>query len=116
LIINAEHALVKAHVDLDIATIDSLLHEDYVILQQGGKIETKPDVIDSYNSGLRHWEKAKVADLDVNVYGDMGRVIGLWKAAGTNNGIAFDYRARFISVWIQEGDNWKNIFLLKVKK
>jgi len=78
-------------------------------LQQSGKIETKRDVIDSYKTGLRHWDKAKVADLDVKVYGDMARVIGLWKAAGTNNGIAFDYRARFISVWIQEGDNWKNI-------
>jgi ketosteroid isomerase-like protein len=45
----------------------------------------------------------------VKVYGDMARVIGLWIAAGTNNGLAFDYQARFISVWIQERDNWKNI-------
>ena len=109
IIIEAEQTLAKAHIDLDIATIDALLHEDYAILQPGGKVETKRDVIDSYKTGMRHWVKAEVVDLEVKVYGDMARVIGLWKAAGTNNGIAFDYQARSISIWIQESDNWKNI-------
>ena len=66
-------------------------------------------MIDSYKTGLRHWVKAEVVDLDVKVYGDMARLIGLWKAAGTNKGLAFNYQARFISVWIQESDKWKNI-------
>ena len=48
IIIEAEQTLAKAHIDLDIATINALLHEDYVILQKGGKVETKRDVIDSY--------------------------------------------------------------------
>jgi len=33
IIIEAEQTLAKAHIDLDIATIDALLHEDYAIMQ-----------------------------------------------------------------------------------
>lgn len=37
IIIEAEQALAKAHIDLDIATIDALLHEEYALVQKGKK-------------------------------------------------------------------------------
>lgn len=108
-IINAEQALAKAHLKMDIDSIDALLHKDYTIVQPGGKIETKQDVLDSYKSGLRHWDNAELDELDVKIYGNMAKVTGLWKATGTNNGKTFDYQARFISIWIKEDDSWQNI-------
>jgi ketosteroid isomerase-like protein len=109
LIINAEQALAKAHLRMDIDTIDALLHKDYTIVQPGGKIERKQDVLDSYKSGLRHWDNAELDELDAKIYGNMAKVTGLWKATGTNNGKTFEYQARFISIWIKEDDGWKNI-------
>jgi ketosteroid isomerase-like protein len=108
-IIQAEKTLAQTHLTLDIETISSLLHEDYVIVQPGGKIETKADVLASYKTGNRHWDMAQVDQLDVKVYGTMGRVLGVWRAAGINNGQPFDYQARFISIWIKEDGVWKNI-------
>jgi ketosteroid isomerase-like protein len=108
-IIQAEKMLAHAHVTMDIETIDALLHEDYVIVQPGGKIETKSEVLASYKTGNRHWDRAEVDQLEVKIYGNMARVIGIWRAAGTNNGQAFDYQACFISIWVKEDESWKNI-------
>jgi ketosteroid isomerase-like protein len=105
----AEQTLAKAHLEMDITTIAALLHEDYIIMQPGGRIETKAEVLESYQTGNRHWDRAEAAELDVNLYGDMARVLGLWIAAGTNLGIPFDYQARFVSIWIKENDQWRNI-------
>ncbi len=108
-IIQAEKTLAHAHLTMDIEAISNLLHQDYVIVQPGGKIETKADVLASYQMGNRHWDKAQVDQLDVKIYGSMARVLGVWQATGTNDGQAFDYQARFISIWISDGTSWKNI-------
>jgi len=110
LIMKQERALAKAHLDMNLNTINDLLHPDYVILQPDGKVETKQDVLKSYKTGNRRWKKAKVTELKVNQYQDnMVRVIGLWTASGTNNGKHFDYKARFISIWIKDTKYWQNI-------
>lgn len=40
-IIAAEEALAAAHLTLDRATLDRLLHPDYIIVQPSGEIENK---------------------------------------------------------------------------
>jgi hypothetical protein len=37
----AEQQLAAAHLQLDLETIEYLLHPDYVIIQPGGKVEYK---------------------------------------------------------------------------
>jgi hypothetical protein len=109
LVLHAEHALAQAHITLDLATIDQLLHPDYLIVQPGGTLETKAEVLASYQTGTRRWDSASTAALDVTIYGTMARVVGIWTAVGTNNGHPFAYHARFISIWINEQDRWRNV-------
>ena len=108
-VIQAEQRLAAVHVTLDLAAIADLLHDDYVIVQPGGRLETKQDVLASYISGERYWEQADVESLDVKLYGETVRVVGIWKAKGTNAGTPFDYQARFISIWVRSGGRWQNI-------
>jgi ketosteroid isomerase-like protein len=110
-----EERLAAAHLDLDLTIIARLLHDDYLIMQPDGSTETKQEVLASYASGERHWGAAKVSDLDVSVYGKMARVVGVWSAQGTNRGQPFDYRARFVSIWIDEGQGWQNITYFSVE-
>jgi hypothetical protein len=109
LVIQAEKRLATAHVTMNLAEIDFLLHDDYVILQSEGKIETKREVLFSYITGSRKWTKAEVDQLEVQLYGDTARVIGRWTASGSNNQVVFDYQARFIPIWVKAGEDWKNI-------
>ena len=108
-VIQAEKRLAAAHITLDLAVIAELLHDDYLILQPDGRIETKSAVLASYKSGDRYWQQAEVDQLDVKIYGEAARVVGLWKAKGINAGVPFEYQARFISIWVREGGEWKNI-------
>ena len=105
----AEQQLASAHASHDLRRIATLLHDDYLILQSNGTVETKADVLASYADDDRHWDLAEVTDLSVVVHGMVAQVIGVWHATGSNDGVAFDYRARFLSVWLKEDDEWRNI-------
>ncbi|WP_241303653.1 nuclear transport factor 2 family protein [Burkholderia stabilis] len=107
----AEHAIAAAHLDLDrgIDVIAHLLHPDYVLIQPGGDIETKDDVLASYRSGTRRWDTAAVDQLSTRAHGDAAIVIGRWRATGQNGAAHFDYQARFLSVWVRHDGTWRNI-------
>jgi ketosteroid isomerase-like protein len=108
-VIHAEKELAAAHLDLDLGLIDRLLHPDYVIVQPDGHKEIKADVLASYGSGKRHWDKAEADELVINLYGDTAVVFGRWQASGRNDTEAFDYAARFISVWFLHEGRWQNV-------
>ncbi len=108
-IAESERQLAAAHLSLDLDAIDRLLHPDYLILQPGGRLEGKAELLASLRSGERHWHIAHCDQLVIRLYGDTGIATGLWRAAGTNAGQEFDYQARFISVWIKVGRRWQNI-------
>ena len=105
----AEHQLAAAHLQLDLKTIEYLLHPDYVIVQPGGKVETKAEVIASYDTGLRHWDTALVDQLDIRLYGDTAIVVGRWRASGQHGTERFDYAARFLSIWVKQVGRWQNV-------
>lgn len=108
-VIAAERELADAHLRLDLAAFDRLLHPDYVIIQPGGRLEDKAATLASLRSGERRWEKAHSDALDVRVYGHTAVVIGRWQGKGVNAGAPFDYTARFLSIWVNEGDGWRNV-------
>jgi ketosteroid isomerase-like protein len=108
-VIQAEEALAAAHLSLDLATIDRLLHPDYVIIQPGGTIEDKAVTLASLHTDQRHWEIAQSDQLDVRLYGETAVVVGRWRGKGQNGAEPFDYQARFLSVWVREKDLWRNV-------
>ena len=105
----AESKLADAHLQLDLKTIDHLLHSDYVIVQPGGKVETKAEVLASYKTGTRHWDIAQSDQLDIHFYGASAVVIGRWRGAGQHGAERFDYVARFLSIWVKQDGQWQNI-------
>ena len=108
-VLQAEQALAAAHLTLDIATIDRLLHPDYVIIQPGGVHETKAQTLASLQNDNRHWDIAESAELAVRLYSDTAVVTGCWHGRGRNGATPFDYRARFLSIWVCEGGAWRNV-------
>ena len=105
----AERRLATAHLDLDLQTIDQLLHPDYVIVQPGGLVEGKRETLASLRGGERSWEVAQSDQLDVRFAGRTAVVTGRWRGKGTNQGQPFDYAARFLSIWVREDGRWQNI-------
>ena len=109
-IIAAEKQLAAAHLTMDLALIDALLHPDYIVLQPDGQVETKAQVLASYaTANERHWEFANADQFEVRISGGTAVVTGRWRARGTNRDVSFDYTAKFMSIWIQEEGRWRNL-------
>ena len=108
-VIQAEQALAAAHLTLDLATLDRLLHPDYVIVQPDGTIETKSATLVSLQTGDRHWDLAESDELIVHLHGDTAVVTGRWRGRGRNGTIHFDYHARFLSTWVRTAEGWRNV-------
>lgn len=108
-VLQNERELARAHVVMDLAIIDQLLHPGYTLLQPDGLIENKQAVLASYRQGSREWYSATASNMEVVVYGNLALVRGLWSAAGHNGAEAFDYAARFLSMWRKDDGRWRNI-------
>lgn len=106
-VLAAEQAWLQAHLALDLAVLDTLMHPDYTIIWPSGRVVEKAEALASYTSGERHWDEAGIHELDVRIYDDIAVVNGLWKANGVNRGVPFDYQARYTSVWIQQEGRWR---------
>jgi ketosteroid isomerase-like protein len=108
-ILAAEEALAAAHLTLDLATIDRLLHPAYIIVQPGGIIEDKAQTLASFTTGDRYWDLAQSDEMTVRLFGDTAIVTGRWRGRGQNGAEKFDYQARFLSTWLREDGTWRNI-------
>lgn len=104
-----ERAIAAAHLSLDIAVLEHLYHRDFVNVAADGTVDGKAEMIASWRAGDRHWEIAQSEDLDVRVTAETAVVTGRWRSRGTNRGIPFDYAARFLSVWVREAGQWRNL-------
>jgi ketosteroid isomerase-like protein len=108
-ILAAEEALAAAHLTLDLVTIDRLLHPAYIIVQLGGTIEDKAQTLASFTTGDRYWELAQSDEMTVRLFGDTAIVTGRWRGRGRNGAEQFDYQARFLSTWVRDAGEWRNI-------
>jgi len=108
-IIEAEEHLAAASLNLDLSVFEQLLHPDYVIVQPGGNVENKAETMASLASDTRHWQVARSDEMEVRVYGDTAVVTGRWTGKGQNGDEPFDYQARFLSVWVKEAGQWRNV-------
>ena len=106
-VMETEHRWVRAHRGLDVAVIAEILDEGYARIEKDGSISRKSDVVGSYSSGERHWDVAEGSDYTVQVFDNMAVVVGIWRGIGVNHGQAFDYRARFIAIYVRRAEGWK---------
>lgn len=103
-VLKAEEEWTQAHLKTDTETIDRLMHPDYTIIKPNGDVWDKKTALASYVPGKRDWTEASSSDHMVRIYGETAIVIGVWKAKGINNGVAFDYSARYTSLWVKQDD------------
>ena len=107
-VIQGEKLWLQTHLDLDIDELDKLMHQDYQSVRPDGTIWDKSRALKSYREDGRMWDLAEVSELDIRVYSSSALVIGIWKAKGENRCEQFDYRARYLSVWIEDSQGeWK---------
>jgi ketosteroid isomerase-like protein len=108
-VLQAEREWLLAHLSCDVAALDRLMADEYAQVNDEGKVMRKAEVIASFEFGARHWDEARSDELQARVYGETVVVIGRWQARGVNAGYAFDYAARYVSVWVWRNSRWQMV-------
>ncbi|MCL4858468.1 MAG: DUF4440 domain-containing protein [Caldilineaceae bacterium] len=108
-VLAAELAWAAAFRTLDIDALDAMMADDYTIIQPGGVVVNKADTLASLRSDQRHWETAASDEHDIRLYGDTAVVTGRWVGKGVNHGVAFDYQARYLCVWVRRDGRWQMV-------
>lgn len=103
-----ESKWVDAYKQRQIATVASLLAEDYVITLEDGSTYGKTGFI-SYNAGPLRVDVAELGDIRIRVHENIAVVTGAYHERGEQGGKRYDYHDRLTDVWMKVGGRWKLI-------
>jgi ketosteroid isomerase-like protein len=93
----------------DIAAMDSLLADDFIITVEDGSTFSKPGYIAHNGDSTVHVKKSEMSDLRVRMHGNTAVVTGAYHEKGTSKGKPYEYRDRFTDVWMNRNDRWQVI-------
>ncbi len=105
-VIAAEEAWAQAHLVFNLERLGALMAPEYRRIDSQGNVLGKTETLKTYSDGPRTWLVAESTELEINFFGSAASVIGLWHGKGQNKGVHFDYRARFMAVYIERDGQW----------
>lgn len=97
----------KAYQDGDIAQMDSLLADDFVITDEDGNTFSKPGYIARNGNSTVRVDISEMSDLKVRTHGNTAVVTGTYHEKGTNKGKPYEYHDRFTDVWVNTNGRWQ---------
>jgi ketosteroid isomerase-like protein len=106
--LDAEYqAAVKTN---DVATMDRILADDFVLVTGLGKTYTKADLLNEARSKRTIYEHQEDTAQKVRVWGDTAVVTALLWAKGTEDGKPFDYKLWFSDTYVRTPAGWRYVF------
>ncbi len=100
-----DQASNDAQVRKDRATLERLWGDDYLYTHSNGSLATKAEDIADTMSGMS-WTAARLDDMQVRVYGNVGIVTGRLTMEGTSKSYASGAR-RFTDIFVKRDGRWQ---------
>jgi ketosteroid isomerase-like protein len=94
----------------DVATMDRILIDDFVLVTGLGKTYTKADLLEEARSKRVTYERQEDTNQKVRVWGDTAVVTALLWAKGTEDGKPFDYKLWFSDTYVRTPNGWRYVF------
>lgn len=107
-LIAIDKAMQRAFVDRDLATLERIFTEDYVLVVSSGRETSRAEVLANVASPEASWEINETSDWKVRVHGDTAIVIATLHQKGTDHGKAFDSNVKFSDTYVRENGTWRN--------
>lgn len=108
-IVGVENKWNAAYQRGDVAAMDSLLADDFIITVEDGSTFSKPGYIAHNGNATVRVEISDMSDLKVRMHGKTAVVTGAYHEKGTEKGKAYEYRDRFTDVWMNKDGRWQLI-------
>src|SRR5881396_1864229 len=100
-------AAVKAN---DVATMDRILAEDFVLVTGLGKTYTKADLLEQARNRRVVYEHQEDSAQKVRVWDDTAVVTALLRVKGTEDAKPFDYQLWFSDTYVRTPTGWRYVF------
>jgi len=104
-----ERELVDAIARTDLAAYDRIVADDYIAYEASGKESTKPEIVESYRSGTRHYSDLKIFDVRARVYADTAVVTARTEGFRREGQKDVPNRVRYIRVYARRGGTWRAV-------
>jgi ketosteroid isomerase-like protein len=91
----------------DVARMDELLADDYIITIEDGGTFSKPGYIAHNGNSTVHVEISEMSELKVRMHGNTAVVTGAYYEKGIEAGKPYEYRDRLTDVWMKIQNRWK---------
>ena len=98
-------AVVKA----DVATLEGLTADDFILINANGQLSDKATTMKNIKTGVIKITSNEVSDLKVRVYGDTAVVIGKSSAKGTIGGRELKGPVMFTRVYVKKNGKWLSV-------
>ena len=108
-LIATDQRMQRAFVDRDIAALNEIFADDYVLVVSSGSERTKAMILAQVASPDVRWEINETSGWAVRVHGDMAIVVATLHQKGTDHGESFDSNVKFSDTYIREHGKWRNI-------
>ena len=94
----------------DVATMESLLADDFVITVEDGSTFSKSGYIAHNADSALHVEISEMAEVKVRMHGNVAVVTGAYHEKGTSKGRSYESRDRATDVWMRNANRgWQVI-------
>ena len=93
----------------DVATMESLLADDFIITVEDGSTFSKSGYIAHNGDSTLHVEITEMSGLSVRMHGNAAVVTGAYHEKGISKGKPYEYRDRFTDVWMNKNGRWQVI-------
>jgi ketosteroid isomerase-like protein len=91
----------------DIATMESLLAEDFIITVEDGSTLSKSGYLAHNGDSTLHVDITEMTGLNVRMHGNTAVVTGAYHEKGTEKSKPYEYRDRFTDVWMNLNGRWQ---------
>jgi ketosteroid isomerase-like protein len=100
-------AAVKSN---DVAAMDRILADDFVLATGNGKTFKKADLIDEARTADNRYEHQEDSQQTVRVWSDTAVVTALLWVMGRNKDQSFDYKLWFSDIYVRTPTGWRYVF------
>ena len=93
----------------DVATMDRILADDFVLVTGNGRVYTKADLLKEAAEKYVIYERQEDYNRTVRVWGDTAVVTALLWATGADRGEPFDYKVWFSDTYVRSSTGWRYV-------
>lgn len=106
-ILGLENAWNHALEAKDTKALDMILGKTFISVEIDGSVTNRSEFLAGIKSPDYQPSQAVTEESNVQVYGDAGVVVGIFRVKGTEKGKPYVHRERFVDTWIKTSNTWQ---------